>query len=288
MRLPAFPAHSRSTAASVALIVTSSVGISSVLAPSAFAATTTAKSGAATKAAAKTGGDAKTAGFCAQLKLSQQSISAIPAGASNRFARVATEWTKLEGLAPGTIKPSVTTIRTAYQKAAKQPAAEATATLSATATAAGTVTDFATKNCPAGTGARGQGDRGNGAEGGARFAELQACLEKQGVALPRPGEGGGAGGTPSSVDDKTRKALEACGFTPGQGGAGAGGGRGGVGRLLNDPKMVECLKKAGVTITPPAEGQRPQLDDKARAAFETCRTELGLGGPGRPTTTVKS
>ncbi len=280
------PTRATSSAAFTALSFGATLFVSSTAAsPAAGAATATPT----TKAARA---DAKTAGFCAQLRLSQRSIASIASSDAGRFGKVAKEWAKLEGVAPSSIKSHVTAIRTAYEKAATQTGPAATKTLQATAKAAGAVTDYATKNCGTASGA---GEDGPGGPGGGdregRFAELQACLQKKGITMPdirrgRDGQNGQGGATPPTIDATTQKAMQECGFT-----GGPGGGRGGAGGALANPDVVACLKKAGITVTVPAQGQRPQLDQTTRDALEKCREQLGIGPGGRrdaqPTTTRK-
>jgi hypothetical protein len=229
-------------------------------------------------------------------------MAAVPATDKDRYAKVAVEWGKIEKASPAEIKPSVTAVKVAFVKASKETPDAAAKTLAGTSGPAGKVTAFAQKNCNdaavngrgPGGGPGGPGDDGDRA---ARFAELQACLEKKGVKMPEfGGRGDGAGSAPPvTLDAATQKALEECGFRGGPGGGAGGPGGGGRGGL-NNPELLACLKKAGVTIPTAPAGQRPQLDDKARAAVETCRAELGLpgrgqgGGPGAggPSTTAKA
>ena len=262
-----------------------------------------------------------TRAFCTQLQTSQSAIGAIPTTAKNRFSLISAEWTKMARFAPTAVKNDVNAIAAAYKTANGQPAATQKTTLSKITKAAQNVTAFTAKSCAAG----GQGD----GPGGGRFAELADCVAKQGGKLPAPSAGGGAGGGGGqgnggqgnggqgnggqrdvggngggrglgNLDPATQAAFDACrtelGLGSGIGGFGGGGG------VRNNPEVIACLKKKGVTLpaAPAASagqpGQRLQLNAKTQAALDACRKELGLpaagrangprsGAPSSPTTT---
>lgn len=263
-----------------------------VLAPTAGAATATTKAATKTATATKPGAGI----FCAQLRNSQAAIATVPTTAKDRLARIAAEWTKIDRFAPASIKKDTAAILTAYRKAATQSASDAKATLAAIAASGQRVTTFATTGCPStASGTRG-GPGGPGGPGGMsdaerakRLAELQACMKKQGVAVPdlkALGRGPrGAGAAPAAtLPAKTQSALAACGFGPGGGDGRRGGG---LRALADNPQLQACVKSKGVTLPSlpaagQAGGQRAQLDDKTRAALQACRDQLGLGGPGGP------
>jgi hypothetical protein len=69
------------------------------------------------------------------------------------------------------------------------------------------------------------------------------------------------------INDEQRTCLEAKGIK-GRGGPGGPGGHHG-----NFEKMKQCLEAKGITLPKPERGQRPQLDDAARAAMKACRDE---------------
>jgi hypothetical protein len=143
--------------------------------------------------------------------------------------------------------------------------------------------------------------------GGARFAALRECLEKNGITLPTrtPGSGRPAGGPGGFLGDGAQlpkgvtraqyeAALKKCGGHV-FGGAGA--------RFANNPvfkaalaKYAECLRQNGVNVPAPnTSGKGPVFDTKGidtssprfRAATTKCRSTLtgafrrpgGAGGP---------
>lgn len=166
-----------------------------------------------------------------------------------------------------------------------------------------------------GTSSSGSNTNAPGAgRGGARFAAVRECLQKNGIALPqrksgsgRPAGasggflgGGASAGGPQLPKGVTRAqyeaALKKCG-----GHAFTGGGGGG--RFTNNPafktalaKYAECLRQKGVNVPAPnTSGNGPVFDTKGidtsspqfKAATAKCRGTLtsafrrpgGAGGP---------
>ena len=231
-------------------------------------------------------GTDSTAAFCTQLQTSQTAIGAIPVTTKNRLSLIAGEWTKMARFAPASIKDDVNSIATAYKTANGQPAADQKVTLGKITKAAQNVTSFTAKSCAA----AGDGD----GPGGGRFAELADCVAKKGGKLPeRPVGGGNGNGSRvggggqngggrgfANLDASTQAAFDACRSELGLEG-GFGGGGGGV---RNNPQIIACLKKKGVTLpAAPAgqQGQRPQLNAKTQAALDACRKEVGVPAPGQ-------
>ena len=230
---------------------------------------------ASTKTTAKTATPNPNAAFCNQLTASQASIASATGTQKQKWQQIAAEWQKIEIKAPSAVKSDVKAVKTAFTKAAEGDEATGKKTLAGIATQSKKITTFVTSNCakrpPVGDGARG-GDP-------ARMAELRACLEKAGVAVPEPDADGAR---PNFDDPKVLAAAQECGF-------GGPGGRSG-GRGMSD-KVRECVAAQGITLPTPGNGGgsggasgsgsgsntgrggggRPNFDEKTRAAIEACR-----------------
>ena len=255
------------------------------------------------------GGQPRSAGdaaFCAQITTSQAVIAKAPLDAKAKFAITAKEWANIEKVAPSGLKASVTQVREAYDAAAASGDVASVKTTGVTN--AGTrITDYLSASC-----------RGGGAGGfndPARvkaLAAARACLEKNGIKLPTPGQPpqtgqagqppqtgqtgqrgqGGRGGVLRGLDPndpKVAAALKACGSVIPTGGFGGRGGPGGV----DFAKIQACLQKKGVTLPGPGAGQgnangngngngnggqgggRPVFDAKTQKAFDECRQAAG-------------
>lgn len=258
--------------------------------------------------------------FCAQLRVSQTALAAATSSGAAIYQTVATEWAKIDKVAPAAIKSNVTVIQAAYASAAANPTTAA-ATLKTLGAASKAVTDFSTQNCPAnrggddgdggpggpgGPGDGGPGGPGDGGPGGPRrfdpndpqFKAFSDCLTKQGVTLgggqADGGQGGGGqdGGAP---DAKRQAAIQTCqaklpaaaqGGFGGPGGRGRGFGGGGLGAIANSPQLQACLKANGVTAPAPGATSRSAQDrgnigdPKFRTALNACRAKLGLATGG--------
>ena len=94
--------------------------------------------------------------FCRQITDSQAVIAASKENAVAKLKLTATEWVKIEALAPAEIKPKVTIVRVGFQAAAK--AKNSNPVKAKAVTAAGTaITTFVTANCNQGPGGAGGG-----------------------------------------------------------------------------------------------------------------------------------
>jgi hypothetical protein len=284
------------------------VAAGSLFVPGAQAATaaTTAKKPtqtdtktAAKPAAAKTG-----SAFCKQVTASQAVIGKAGGTPKSKLTAIGAEWTKIASSAPADIKADVLIVRTAYSAAAKA-GVDTEAKAPAVATAGQKIGAYFAKNCGGGgIVASGEGPGGDGPGGPDNPERLayRACLTKNGLTLPTPGqrnenEGGSAGGNSGAganaaggprgggfgldpADPAVAKAMKACESLRPAGGFG-GGGPGGRGGGLRTPEMQACLTKKGVKITLPTPGaaggagNRPAFDAKTQEAIEACRKELG-------------
>jgi hypothetical protein len=161
----------------------------------------------------------------------------------------------------------------------------------------GTGSTGSTGTASTGTSSSGSSTSSTGAgRGGARFAAVRECLEKNGITLPQraPGSGGhagarggllgaGAGALPKGV---TRAQYEAALRKCGAGATGLGRGT----PLANNhvfeaalAKFAECLRQNGVNVPAPnTSGKGPVFDTKGintsspqfRAATTKCRATL--------------
>jgi hypothetical protein len=164
-------------------------------------------------------------------------------------------------------------------------------------TGTGSTGTASTGASPSGSSSSGSNPSSAGAgRGGARFAAVRECLEKNGITLPQraPGSGGhagarggllgaGAGALPKGV---TRAQYEAALRKCGAGAAGLGRGT----PLANNhvfeaalAKFAECLRQNGVNVPAPnTSGKGPVFDTKGintsspqfRVATTKCRATL--------------
>jgi hypothetical protein len=182
----------------------------------------------------------------------------------------------------------------------------ASTTTSTTANAAATSTQATgaatTATTPAGTstGTTPAGTPGSAARPGAgRFAAVRACLQKDGVTLPRPPAGGGRGGFAGAdgglqlPKGMTRAQYHAALVKCGGGDFRGPGATGGKGRALDSPRFRQaltsfatCLRQNGVNIPMPnTSGKGPIFGTKGidvkspqfKRAELKCRATLLAG-----------
>jgi pyruvate/2-oxoglutarate dehydrogenase complex dihydrolipoamide acyltransferase (E2) component len=161
--------------------------------------------------------------------------------------------------------------------------AAATGTSGTTTSTTGASTTSTSTTTPAHPGAPGTGR--------SRFPTIRECLQKNGVALPKPSSGGVAGGArlPKGVTRaKLQAALKKCGA--GNAVRAFGGPNGPGARRLNSPvfqqaltRYAACLRQNGVNIPAPnTSGKGPVFSTKGidtsspkfRAAAMKCRASL--------------
>jgi hypothetical protein len=195
--------------------------------------------GTSTPATAAAASADTTRAFCTQMQTSQAAIGAIPATSANRLATIAGEWSKIARFAPAALKADVDAIAAAYKSASAKPAAEQKAALSGIVSPAQKVTAFVSKSCAT----TGEGGPDGGGDRSAQFAQLRVCVTKKGGTLPDVAPGGGRDQQPAAgqTGQKGNAPANATGQAP----------RGG--------------------------GPFGTLDAKSQAAFDACRTELGMG-----------